>query len=153
MSDHLWSPELIERVRSYPLQSDQAVLGVDFKIEDCCDLDDATKVRLQGDRIVAISKELPDYHALDTGVFRITPAVIEALERVNGPEGCSLSQGIGQLATQGKMRAVNVGQAAWVDVDTPLAHAHATQLLRRFGPALRPVIPTTTGLDLVAPAE
>jgi 1L-myo-inositol 1-phosphate cytidylyltransferase len=103
MSDHLWSPELIERVRSYPLQSDEAVLGVDFKIEDCCDLDDATKVRLQGDRIVAISKELPDYHALDTGVFRITPAVIEALERVNGPDGCSLSQGIGQLAAQGKM--------------------------------------------------
>jgi 1L-myo-inositol 1-phosphate cytidylyltransferase len=153
MSDHLWSPELIERVRSYPLASDEAVLGIDFKIEDCCDLDDATKVRLQGDRIVAISKELPDYHALDTGVFRITPAVIEALERVNGPDGCSLSQGIGQLAAQGKMRAVDVGNAAWVDVDTPLAHAHATQLLRRYGPALRPVLPTTTGLDLVAPAE
>lgn len=153
MSDHLWSPELIERVRSYPLQSDEAVLGVDFKIEDCCDLDDATKVRLQGDRIVGISKELSDYHALDTGVFRITPAVIEALERVDGPQGCSLSQGIGQLAEQGKMRAVDVGEAAWVDVDTPLAHAHATQLLRRYGPALRPVIPTTTGLDLVAPAE
>jgi 1L-myo-inositol 1-phosphate cytidylyltransferase len=153
MSDHLWSPELIDRVRSYPLQSDEAVLGVDFKIEDCCDLDDATKVRLQGDRIVAISKELSDYHALDTGVFRITPAVIEALERVDGPDGCSLSQGIGQLAAQGKMRAVDVGSAAWVDVDTPLAHAHATQLLRRYGPALRPVIPATTGLDLVAPAE
>lgn len=156
MSDHLWSPELIERVRSSPLASDEAVLGVDFKIEDCCDLDDATKVQLGGDRldrIVRIGKELSEYHALDTGVFRITPAVIEALERVNGPAGCSLSQGIGELAARGKMRAVDVGEAAWVDVDTPLAHAHATQLLRRYGPALRPIIPTTTSLDLVAPAE
>lgn len=153
MSDHLWSPELIQRVRSYPLRDDEAVLGVDFKIEDCCDLDDATKVRLAGDRIVDISKQLPVYDALDTGVFRITPAVIHALERVEGPRGCSLSQGIAELASQGKMRAVDVGDAAWVDVDTPLAHAHAEQLLRRYGPALRPSIPVTTGVDLVAPAE
>jgi choline kinase len=153
MSDHLWSPELIQRVRSYPLRDDEAVLGVDFKIEDCCDLDDATKVRLQGDRILEISKQLPLYDALDTGVFRITPAVIQALERVEGPAGCSLSQGIAELASRGKMRAVDVGDAAWVDVDTPLAHAHAEQLLRRYGPALRPAIPATTSVDLIAPAE
>jgi 1L-myo-inositol 1-phosphate cytidylyltransferase len=153
MSDHLWSPELIERVRSFPLQSDEAVLGVDFKIADCCDLDDATKVRLDGDRIVGIGKELREYDALDTGVFRITPAVIEALERVDGPTGCSLSQGMAALAQHGKMRAADVGEAAWVDVDTPMAHAHATKLLRRYGPALRPLIPSTTAVDLVAPAE
>ena len=29
----------------------------------------------------------------------------------------------------------------------------AEDALRRYGPGLRPVIPTTTGLDLVAPAE
>ena len=153
MSDHLWSPELIQRVRSYPLREDEAVLGIDFKIEDCCDLDDATKVRLAGDRIVDIGKQLTAYDALDTGVFRITPAVIQALERVEGPKGCSLSQGIGELASHGKMRAVDVGDAAWVDVDTPLAHAHAEQLLRRYGPALRPTIPATTSVDLIAPAE
>jgi choline kinase len=153
MSDHLWSPELIQRVRSYPLREDEAVLGVDYKIEDCCDLDDATKVRLQGDRIVGISKQLALYDALDTGVFRITPSVIHALERVEGPAGCSLSQGIAELASRGKMRAVDVGDAAWVDVDTPLAHAHAEQLLRRYGPALRPSMPATTAVDLIAPAE
>ena len=94
MSDHLWSPELLDRVRDYPLGEDEAVLGVDFKIDECFDLDDATKVAIRGDRVARIGKELPRYDALDTGVFRITQAVIDALERVDGPDGCSLSQGI-----------------------------------------------------------
>jgi choline kinase len=153
MSDHLWSPELIERVEEYPLRDDEAVLGVDFKIADCCDLDDATKVVLQGDRIVEIGKQLRFYDALDTGVFRITPAVIEALERVEGPEGCSLSQGIGDLAARGKMRAVDVGGAAWVDVDTPLAHAHAQNLLRSYGPSLRALRPSIAPIEIPVPAE
>jgi 1L-myo-inositol 1-phosphate cytidylyltransferase len=162
MSDHLWSPDLIERVRSYPLQQDQAVLGVDFKIDDCCDLDDATKVSLHGDRIAAIGKQLVDYDALDTGVFRITPAVIRALERIDGPNGCSLSQGMAELARDGRMRAVDVGDAAWVDVDTPLAQGHAEKLLRLYGAALRPLLPAmppsiapaaTEAADLLVPAE
>ena len=136
MSDHLWSPDLIERVRRYPLAEDEAVLGIDFKIDACFDLDDATKVAICGDRVEHIGKELPRYDALDTGVFRITPAVIEALERVDGPSGCSLSQGIGELARAGRMRVVDVEDAAWVDVDTPAALAHAEQLLRRFGRSL-----------------
>lgn len=138
MSDHLWSPDLIQRVRRYPLAEDHAVLGIDFKIADCIDLDDATKVAIRGDRVERIGKELPKYDALDTGVFRITPAVIEALERVDGPQGCSLSQGMAELAREGRMRVVDVEDAAWVDVDTPLALAHAERLLRRHGPTLRP---------------
>ncbi len=138
MSDHLWSPDLIHSVRRYPLAADEAVLGIDFKIDECIDLDDATKVAISGDRIMRIGKTIEGYDALDTGVFRITPAVIEALQRVEGPDGCSLSQGIGQLAREGRMRVVDVEQAAWVDVDTPLAHRHAESMLRAYGSALRP---------------
>ena len=114
------------------------MLGIDFNIAACCDLDDATKVAIRGDRVDAIHKQLATYQALDTGVFRITPAVIEALREADGPDGCSLSDGIGTLASQGRMRVVDVEQAVWVDVDTPEAHAHAESLLRRYGSALRP---------------
>jgi len=138
MSDHLWSQDLISAVRRYPLAVDEAVLGIDFNIAACFDLDDATKVSVRGDRIAAIHKELPSYEALDTGVFRITPAVIDALRRADGPQGCSLSDGIGTLAAEGRMRVVDVEQAVWVDVDTPETHAHAESLLRRYGSALRP---------------
>lgn len=138
MSDHLWSADLFEAVRRYPLAHDEAVLGIDFKIGQCCDLEDATKVALRGDRVLRIGKTLPSYEALDTGVFRITPALIDALREADGPDGCSLSAGVQKLASQGRMRVADVGSATWVDVDTPWAHAHAERLVRAYGDSLRP---------------
>lgn len=138
MSDHLWAPSLIEPIDAFPLAADEAVLGIDFDIPRCVDIPDATKVRLDGDRIVQISKELPTYDALDTGVFKVTEALIEALERADGPQGCSLSQGVQALAERGAMKAVSVGSAMWVDVDTPMAHAFAEKAFARYGSALVP---------------
>jgi 1L-myo-inositol 1-phosphate cytidylyltransferase len=139
MSDHLWAPELILPIDAYELASDEAVLGIDFDIARCIDIPDATKVFLQGNRILRISKELPEYHALDTGVFKITEALMEELARADGPQGCSLSAGVQALAARGAMRAVSVGTAMWVDVDTPMAHAFAEQAVARFGERLVPM--------------
>jgi choline kinase len=138
MSDHLWAPQLIAPIDAFPLAADGAVLGIDYDIERCVDIPDATKVFLDGDRIERISKELPEYHALDTGVFKITEALIEALERADGPQGCSLSQGVQALAARGAMKAVSVGSAMWIDVDTPMAHTFAEQCISRYGEALWP---------------
>jgi 1L-myo-inositol 1-phosphate cytidylyltransferase len=139
MSDHLWSPSLLSRVGRAPINSDEAVLGIDYNISRCFDLPDATKVRVADGRIVGIGKELDAYDALDTGVFRITPALIDALRSVNGSSGCSLSEGVAVLARQGKMRSVDVRDAAWIDVDTPASHAHAERLLAKYGDVLQPV--------------
>jgi len=133
MSDHLWSPRLLESVTSYPVAERESVLGVDYRIDACFDLEDATKVQVQDDHIERIGKELGDYNALDTGLFLITPALIEALDAVNGPEGCSLSQGIAMLAAKGRMKAADVGDASWIDVDTPEAQAEAERLIAKLG--------------------
>lgn len=138
MSDHLWSPDLLVSVGSYPLADDESVLGVDFDVRRCFDLDDATKVRIDDDRVLEIGKTIGRYDALDTGVFRITPALIDELARVEGPNGCSLSQGVGALAGKGRMHVVDVGDAAWIDVDTPSAHAEAERLIALYGDDLRP---------------
>jgi 1L-myo-inositol 1-phosphate cytidylyltransferase len=142
MSDHLWAPDLIAPIDAYEIGSDEAVLGIDFDIQRCVDIPDATKVLLDGDRIIKISKELPEYHALDTGVFKITEGLIAELERADGPNGCSLSQGVQALAARGAMKAVSVGSAMWIDVDTPMAHAFAEHCIARYGIALSPVVPS-----------
>lgn len=138
MSDHLWSPSLVKRVHAFPLAEDEAVLGVDYDIPGCFDLDDATKVRVEGDRIVEIHKELPHYDCLDTGVFRINRSLIDSLQAHDGPDGCSLSQGVGELAARGKMRVADVGDAMWIDVDTPEAKSEAERLIAAHGDALTP---------------
>jgi choline kinase len=142
MSDHLWAPELIQPIDAYPLAADEAVLGIDFDIQRCIDIPDATKVLLDGDRIIKISKELPEYHALDTGVFKITEALMEELARADGPKGCSLSQGVQALAARGAMKAVSVGSAMWIDVDTPMAHTFAERCVARYGVTLTPAAPS-----------
>ncbi len=149
MSDHLWSPQLLSSVGSCPISDEESVLGVDYRIDACFDLDDATKVQIRRDRIVRIGKELGEYNALDTGVFLITPALIAALDAVNGPAGCSLSQGVATLAMEGRMKAADVGDGRWIDVDTPEAHAEAERLMAEFGEEMasrRSDSPTQTGV-------
>lgn len=144
MSDHLWSPGVLAAVRDFPLAVDEAVLGVDRQIDRCFDLPDATKVSVRGDRVDAIGKQLVSYNALDTGVFCVTPALFEALAELDGPEGCSLSQGVARLAQSGKMRVADVGNSLWVDVDTPEAHAFAEELVLLYGDSLSPYEQPTT---------
>ncbi|MFW5875908.1 MAG: NTP transferase domain-containing protein [Myxococcota bacterium] len=138
MSDHLWSPDLFEAVARYPLGEREAVLGIDYDVGRCFDLPDATKVGVVGDRLARIGKDLPRFDALDTGVFRITPSLVQALRDADGPQGCSLSQGVAALAAAGRMRVADVGDARWIDVDTPQAHAEAERLVRLHGDALVP---------------
>ncbi|MSP26215.1 MAG: histidinol-phosphate transaminase [Myxococcales bacterium] len=137
MADHLYSPELARRLMSYDLPAGACALGVDHDIERCFDLDDATKVRLEHNRIVGIAKDLEEYDALDTGVFRIGPALITELERVYEAKGdCSLSEGVAALAKKGQFFGYSIGEARWIDIDTPAAAERAEAMLRVFGDAL-----------------
>ncbi len=136
MSDHLWSQALFQAVAAFPLGPDEGLLGVDYRIDQCFDLDDATKVQTEDSRIVNIGKTLTDYNALDTGVFRVTPTFMQTLRSCDGPNGCSLSEGVMKVVEQGKMRSADIGDGLWIDVDTPQAHAEAERLLKLHGDAL-----------------
>ncbi len=137
MADHLYSPELARRLMSYEVPENACALGIDYDIERCFDLDDATKVRLEQNRIVGIAKELAEYDAIDTGVFRIGPALVHELEQVHEASGdCSLSDGVAALAKKGAFLGLSIGEARWIDVDTPEAAQRAEAMLRVFGDAL-----------------
>jgi histidinol-phosphate aminotransferase len=136
MADHLYSGEIVRRLREADLGGGCA-LGVDRAIERCFDLDDATKVALDGDRIRDIGKELAQYDAIDTGVFRVNALLAEELAKVFARKGdCSLSDGVRALSASGRFVTVDVGDARWVDVDTPEAHAEAEAMIRALGDGL-----------------
>jgi 1L-myo-inositol 1-phosphate cytidylyltransferase len=125
MADHIFEPETARGLLQQPLASDEVILAVDPNIDRIFDLDDATKVRRDGDRIVDIGKEIADYDALDTGMFLCSPALFDRLEAATKDGNCSLSDGMRQLAAERHLRALEIGEAQWQDVDTPEALAHA----------------------------
>ncbi len=119
MADHLFEQRTLERLLEEPVAEGECLLAVDRKIDRVYDLDDATKVEVRGDKVVGIDKGLQAFNAVDTGMFLCTPALFDALDAVDGPEGCALSDGIRALAAEGRMRAFDVGDGFWQDVDTP----------------------------------
>jgi choline kinase len=120
MGDHLFEPALLDALLS---GADTAVvnLGVDRKIESIFDLDDATKVSTDGERLINIGKQLTDYDAIDTGVFLCSQELFTHLRAAAAKQNgdCSLSDGVRLMAADAKVRAVDIGEAWWQDVDTP----------------------------------
>ncbi len=118
MGDHVFEPPVLQRMLRTPLDADESLLAVDARPTTPELADEATKVRRDGSRIVAIGKELKDYDALDTGVFVFAPVLFDALEDARALGDTTLSGGVRQLAARGLMRAMEIGDANWCDIDT-----------------------------------
>ena len=135
MGDHIFEPQVLERLLQEPRTTDEALLCVDRQTGHRDDpiseirATEATKVRLRGDRVTAIGKTLHPYDALDTGLFVCDPSVFEALSEACASGDSTLSGGIRRLASRGLVRGVDIGSAGWCDIDTVADLAIAEQLV------------------------
>ncbi|HYI49705.1 MAG TPA: NTP transferase domain-containing protein [Allosphingosinicella sp.] len=125
MADHLFDPAIVRALIAAPAAP--LVLAVDRDLANPrLDMDDATKVETgAGGAIVRIGKTLARFDAVDTGLFRATPALAEAI----GAGGGSLSEGVQRLAEQEKAQVLDVTGLSWLDVDDPAALAKAEAML------------------------
>ncbi len=130
MADHITDPAIFRTLQSTPAHGG-LVLAVDRKLGTIFDMEDATKVRVDDrDRITDIGKHLTRFDAVDTGVFRCSPALFDALQAVRDETGdASLSHGVTQLAERGRARTADVGDAWWQDVDNLETRKHGEKLL------------------------
>ncbi|MGB9435032.1 MAG: NTP transferase domain-containing protein [Candidatus Acidiferrum sp.] len=131
MADHIFEPKTARALLRQPLDEDEVILGVDYNIDCIFDLDDATKVKLEGNDIVDIRKDLLHYDALDTGMFLCGPALFERLEATKKDGNCSLSDGMRQLGRERKLKGFDIGNGHWQDVDTPEAFAYTESIFER----------------------
>ena len=131
MSDHIFEPRTAKALLQEPLADDEVILAVDSKIDSVFDLDDATKVQRRGNYIVEIGKNLSTFDALDTGMFLCSPALFEQLESARKNGDCSLSDGMRKLAQDWNLRAFDIGDGHWQDVDSPQALAHSENTFAR----------------------
>ena len=131
MGDHLFERSILDQLLA---QADpkRLNLAIDRKIDSIFDLDDAMKVRTEGNRIVAIGKKLEDFNAIDTGIFVCPGSIFEYLRRVLKDDDCALADGVRLMAEEGNALAVDIGNAWWQDVDTPEMLTRAEQEVTRL---------------------
>ena len=124
MSDHLFDPAIVSRLIAAPAAA--LTLAVDRDLAGpLLDIDDATKVETgAGGAIARIGKTLETYDAIDTGLFRATPALAAAIGA-----GGSLSEGVQRLADAGMAATLDVTGLRWLDVDDAAALAKAEAML------------------------
>ena len=129
MGDHLFDPAILCTVLENTAPS-CLNLAIDKKLHSIFDIDDAMKVQTDGDRVVTLGKNLEIYDAIDTGIFLCPNELFDYLRRARREGDCSLADGVRLMASDGKVRAIDIGPAWWQDVDTPEMRAHAEENLR-----------------------
>ena len=128
MGDHLFGPLIVDlAIRD----ADLTVLSVavDRKLDEIFDLADAMKLRTKADRVTTIGKDLKDYDAIDTGLFICPTEIFDYLGQAIRAGDCSLADGVRLMAADGKVRAIDIGDAWWQDIDTPEMLAKARTVI------------------------
>lgn len=134
MSDHLFDPDIVALLIAAPAAP--LILAIDRDLANpLLDMDDATKVAVNDDgAIVGIGKTLAPFDAIDTGLFRATPALADAIRAAVAAGGAgSLSEGVQALARDGGAMTLEIGGRRWLDVDDPVALAKAEAMLAAAG--------------------
>lgn len=129
MCDHLCDPSILNNLIAAQNGENTCVLAVDYRTDDIFDIVDATKVQISNLNITAIGKYLTLYNAVDTGFFLCQPSIFDALKSAQYDEDGSLSGGIRKLIKLGGIRAVEIGNRFWFDIDTPVCLSRAKRLL------------------------
>jgi choline kinase len=81
MADHLFDPAIARELMALPLSDGEIALGIDSDIRNSCiDMEDVTRVKTNGGKILNIGKGLTDFNGFDTGIFKCTPAIFSVLE-------------------------------------------------------------------------
>jgi 2-aminoethylphosphonate-pyruvate transaminase len=141
MADQIAAPALVRELASLPPSGDRTALAVDRDLSRVFDIDDATKVKLGGDRVDEIGKGLTSYDAVSAGLFVMSPSLADVLAGLHDP---SLTEGVAAAAAQGLVAAHDVGTKLWQDVDSPEMKLHAEWLLRVYGDDMaRPAMQAT----------
>ena len=127
MADHLFDPAIARELMALPLSDGEIALNVDGDTRSSfVDMEDVTRVKTNGGKILNIGKDLTDFSGFDTGIFKCTPAIFSALERSAKKNGdTTLSAAVQILSTEGKAKAVEINGRFWIDIDDSAAFSRA----------------------------
>jgi len=119
MSDHVYEEKFYElAINGEGLIADRNPKYVD--------VEEATKVKIEGMRVVEIGKKLKEWNAVDTGFFILDDSIFEITTRlVQEKEVVELRD----VVKEAKLKVTFVDGLFWMDVDTPEELKKAKKLI------------------------
>jgi 1L-myo-inositol 1-phosphate cytidylyltransferase len=138
MSDHVFDPRVAMRLQAQGTKDSERVhLATDAAVADVFDLDDATKVRVEGAAIRELGKNLKTFSRVDVGLFHC-PGWMPRLALDAVAAGAhSVSDVMRQAIDHDAMRSCPIEPLFWQDVDTPEMLGEARRRLRAVGDFLQ----------------
>jgi CDP-L-myo-inositol myo-inositolphosphotransferase len=130
MADHLYDPAIIRSLQKQPLNEDEILLAVDTDMSNpMIDKEDVNKVHVKDGHILNIGKTIDNCNGFDTGIFRCTPTIFEALERAcQIHNDTTLSAAVRILAENKQVKFMET-RGLWIDVDDENAFKRAEKAL------------------------
>jgi choline kinase len=132
MGDHVFDDMIIDCLLEN-FEPGLLNIAIDRKLDSIVDLDDAMKVQTRGNKVAGIGKNLQSYDAIDTGLFVCPAEIFGYFERAKSGSfrnDCSLADGVRLMAGDDRVRAVEIGNGWWQDVDTPEMLRQAEKKMR-----------------------
>ncbi|MEE8232396.1 MAG: nucleotidyltransferase family protein, partial [Thermoplasmata archaeon] len=129
MGDHVFDPAVLRSLLASRL--DPPVVAVDPRVDAIADLDEAMKVRLEGDRVTAVGRGLTDPDAVDSGIFLFDGSIFPLLEETTAAGEGELSDSVAVLADRAQLQAWTIPPSPWFDLDTPEMVERAEDALLR----------------------
>lgn len=121
MSDHIVSISALKKIADFV--SNKNLLLVDPDIQNNFDIDDATKVEVNGINIINIGKDISNYNNLDCGIFRLNKSFFSAMREQLKNNNESISAAINELIKNRDIQAVQINnEDYWFDIDTSEAY-------------------------------
>ena len=119
MADHMISRDIVQRLLKDI--DDGSALAVDFTPAPR-HVEEGTRVRVDDQGLItAIGKTLSHWDGIDSGVFRFTPRIFDAIDNIMaGKRGQDeLSQAVTRMIQEGhSLRAYDISGCFWQDIDT-----------------------------------
>jgi len=130
MADHLYDPAIIRSLQKEPLKEDEILLAVDTDMSNpMVDIEDVTKVHMKDGHILNIGKTIDNCNGFDTGIFRCTPTIFEALERARKIQNDTTLSAAIQILAENKHAKFVQTRGFWIDVDNEDALKKAEKAL------------------------
>jgi len=134
MTDHLFDPGIARALADDPPAPGEMRLAVDRDTATVFDPEAVTRVRTANGRIEEIGRDIARWDATGAGVMLCTSGLFEGLELAATKGRHGLSDGLGELARQGRAGTVDVTGSPWLRVDAPEAVREGERrLLREHG--------------------